>query len=70
MQILENLKIWPMFKPSFALNKGVIFIPGGLFWDPFQWHVLRPLYLEPPSVWTNQDDKKGEETWDSVWRDR
>ena len=34
-QFKKILKIWPMFIPVFALNKGgVIIIPGGWFWDP------------------------------------
>ena len=37
----QFLKIWPMFIPVFALNKGVIVIPGCWFWDPFQRQVPR-----------------------------
>ena len=37
--ILEKFENMTHVYTSFCTEKGVIFIPGGWFWDPFQRHV-------------------------------
>ena len=37
--LLENFENMTHVYTSFCTEWGVIFIPGGWFWDPFQWHV-------------------------------